>query len=248
MTHPRPLVPSPCRTLGLLAVVAALLLPACSNSTSPGAPVDVTFDFAAGPQEWTAGFADYRAGEEAFMELDSGYRAIPAPVGPGRSAHFLSGNNHTDDLFMFVKRRLTGFRPDTSYRASFRVEIATDVPADCGGVGGSPGQSVYLKAGAATIEPIAVADGSGMLRLNVDQGSQANPGAAALVLGTIGGTPPCGSGPRVWELKSLDSGFATVAVTADGQGDLWVFTGTDSAFEGTTSIYITRVSVRFDPM
>jgi hypothetical protein len=149
---------------------------------------------------------------------------------------------------MFVKRRLTGFRPNTRYRASFMVEIATDVPADCGGVGGSPGQSVYLKAGASRIEPVAVVDGLGMLRLNVDQGVQANPGAAALVLGTIEGTRPCASGQRVWELKSFNSGFGTVTVTADGQGDLWAFTGTDSAFEGTTSIYITRFSARFDPV
>lgn len=232
----------------IAVAVLASLISACTNSTSPGAPTDVSFDFAAGPQEWTAGFADYRPGEEAFMELDSGYRAIPAPLGPGRSAHFLSGNNHTDDLFMFVKRRLTGFRPDTRYRASFTVEIATDVPADCGGVGGSPGQSVYLKAGASGIEPLAVVDGLGMLRLNVDQGSQANPGAAALVLGTIEGTLPCASGQRVWELKSLTSGSGTVTARADGQGRLWVFTGTDSAFESTTSIYITRVSARFDPV
>jgi hypothetical protein len=179
------------------------------------------------------------------MELDFGYRAIPAPIGPGRSAHFLSGNNHTDDLFMFLKRHLTGFRANTTYRVTFVVEIATDVPAGCGGVGGSPGESVFLKAGASDIEPIAVADASGMLRMNVDTGVQANPGAAALVLGTIENTVPCSSGQRVWELKTLDSGFTSVTVTATAQGDLWAFTGTDSAFEATTALYVTRVAARF---
>jgi hypothetical protein len=147
---------------------------------------------------------------------------------------------------MFIKRRLTGLRPGATYRASFDVEIATDVPADCGGVGGSPGQSVFLKAGASTIEPLPVADAFGFLHMNVDKGIQANPGAAAVLLGTIEGTIPCASGQRVWELKPFAGPSATIHVTADAQGALWVFTGTDSGFEGTTSIYVTRFEVHLE--
>ena len=237
---PRSLVPQ--LSVVLIGVAA---LSSCGAPTSPS-PTDINFDFASGPQGWVAGFADYRAGEEAFMELDSGYRAIPAPIGPNRSAHFISGNNHTDDLFMFFKRQVTGLRPSTTYRATFVVEIATDVPRDCGGVGGSPGESVFLKAGASAIEPVAVADGTGMLRMNIDTGVQANPGAAAVLLGTIEGTVPCNTGPRVWELKTLDGGANSVTVRSTAQGDAWVFTGTDSAFEATTSLYYTRFSARLE--
>ncbi len=221
----------------------AVLVSACGSSTSPS-PVEITFDFATGPQGWVAGFADYRAGEEAFMELDSGYRAIPAPIGPNRSGHFLSGNNHTDNLFMFLKRQVTGLRPSTTYRATFVVEFATDVPRGCGGVGGSPGESVFMKAGASGVEPLAVNDGTGMLRMNIDVGIQANRGQAAVLLGTIEGTVPCLS-PPVWELKTLSS-TDTVTVTSTPQGDVWVLAGTDSAFESTTSLYYTRFTARFE--
>jgi hypothetical protein len=227
-------------------LVAALCLAGCQSSTEPGKPPgDVVFDFSTSHQGWIAGFADYRAGEEAFMELDSGHRAVPAPVGPGRLGHYLAGNNHTDDLFMFIKGRVSGLAAGRTYRVGFTVEIATDVPADCGGVGGSPGQSVFLKAGAAGVEPLAVADATGFLQMNVDKGVQANPGAAALVLGTIEGTRPCAGGERVWELKSFESG-AAISARTDEAGGLWVFTGTDSAFEGLTAIYITRITVRFE--
>jgi hypothetical protein len=214
---------SPDSRFPALVLVFAGALCSCGAPTSPS-PTDVVFDFASGPQGWVAGFADYRAGDEAFMELDFG----------------------TDDLFMFIKRQVNGLRPSTTYRATFVVEIATDVPRGCGGVGGSPGESVFLKAGASAIEPVAVADGTGMLRMNIDTGVQANPGAAAIVLGTIEGTVPCNSGPRVWELKSLDGGTNSVSVRSTAQGDVWVFTGTDSAFEATTSLYYTRFSARFE--
>jgi hypothetical protein len=45
--------------------------------------------------------------------------------------------------------------------------------------------------------------------------------------------------PR-WETKELSGGRA-IETTADGEGTLWLFAGTDSGFEGTTSIYFTRI-------
>jgi hypothetical protein len=35
-----------------------------------------------------------------------------------------------------------------------------------------------------------------------------------------------------------------VAVKADAQGKLWVILGTDSGFEGVTTVYVKSVSVR----
>jgi hypothetical protein len=226
------------RTAAIGAVLAAAA--ACGSSTpSPGGSQTFTFVFSAGPQSWTAGFADYPAGQEAFYELSSGYQPLPAPLGPGASAWFLSGNNHSDDLFMFLKRRVTGLRADAAYTISFTVEIASDVPRGCGGVGGQPGESVHVKAGAAAAEPRTQPDASGHLRLTVDQGNQANDGRDAVVLGTIDNSVVCGNAPR-WELKPLQSRAGALTARTDRDGALWLFTGTDSGFEGRTSIYITR--------
>ena len=141
----------------LLPVLLLLfVLPGCSGSTSGE---EVLIDFTLGPQGWIAGFSDYPVGQERFYELDSGYLPLPPPLGAMGSALFISGNNHSDDLFMFYKGKIGGLEPGRAYRASFTVEIATSVPQGCAGIGGSPGESVYLKAGASQVEPAAVNTG-----------------------------------------------------------------------------------------
>ena len=65
-----------------------------------------------------------------------------------------SGNSHSDDLLMFVKRKLTGLTPNQTYQATFDIQIATNTADDCVGVGGSPGENVYIKAGMTENEPI----------------------------------------------------------------------------------------------
>jgi hypothetical protein len=227
------------RHVAPIAIVLGMATGCGSSSTPSGGSQTFSFVFSSGSQGWIAGFADYPAGQEAFYELASSYQALPAPLGPGASAWFLAGHNHSDDLFMFLKRRVTGLRADAAYTATFTVELATDVPRGCGGVGGQPGESVHLKAGAATAEPRTQVDAAGYLRLSIDHGIQANDGREAVVIGTIENTVVCGN-PQQWELKSLQSRTAALTVRTDRDGALWLLTGTDSGFEGKTSIYITR--------
>jgi hypothetical protein len=246
MLRARPIGALPFLSGGFLVV--GLAAAACGGGpTQPRGSLIVTFDFAAGPLGWSAGFADYPAGQESFYELTQTVAPLPPPLAPGRSAWFLSGNNHSDDLFMFLARRLDGLRPAAVYRASFTVEIATDVPRGCGGVGGAPGESVFLKAGASGVEPRVAADAFGWLRLTVDKGNQATGGANAVVLGTIENTTSCEDGIRRWELKALESAPRALTVTADGSGAVWLLVGTDSGFESTTSIFYTRVGAAFEP-
>jgi len=217
-------------------LLAAVCL-SCSDDTVP-APTNLDFDFTAGAQGWIAGFADYPVGAETQYELESGYLSLPDPLGPD-SAPYISGNNHSDDLFMYYRVKANDLLPDTEYRITFAIEIATDVPNGCSGIGGSPGESVYLKGGASTMEPVPV-DVGGTYRLSVDKGNQATGGANALVLGNVANSFPCA--PSVpWELKSLGADTPLV-VRTDASGSLWLFMGTDSGYEGTTSLYYTRFS------
>lgn len=233
--------------MSVAVVSLAAISASCDNTTEPTSEDGTyTFDFASGPQSWEAGFADYPQGQQAFFELTSSFSPLPAPLGPGRSAWFLSGNNLSDDLFMYIARRVTGLTPRRQYRATFAVEIATDVPAGCGGVGGSPGESVFLKAGASTSEPTPTVDELGHVRLTIDKGNQAVGGANAVVLGTIENTIPCSAGRREWQLKSFSSAANVLTVSADATGAVWLIAGTDSGFEATTSIFFTRFSVAFE--
>ena len=53
------------------------------------------------------------------------------------------------------------------------------------GIGGSPGGSVFVKAGASTAEPVALEDGRGYLRMNIDKGNQSGGGESMAVLGNV---------------------------------------------------------------
>ena len=222
------------------------VLGGCSGA--PSAPTEVLtfdFDFSRGPQGFTAGFADYAAGDEAFHELTSDYRALPAPLGP-RSALFLSGVNRSADLFMFYKGAVGGLPPGARYRVSVGLEIATDTPAGCAGIGGAPGEAVWIKAGATAREPLPIIAGA-YLRMNVDIGNQSAGGAQAVVLGDVANARRCEQ-PLEWERKSFPSRATPEPLLVPPDGRAWLLFGADSGFEGRTAIYFTRASVTFTPL
>ncbi|HEY0074883.1 MAG TPA: hypothetical protein VGB77_12325 [Abditibacteriaceae bacterium] len=223
--------------------VVGLIMAGCNGASSGSGNQRLVFDFANGPQNWVGGFADYPANNSEIFELTTDYRSLPAPLDNSKSALFISGINRSDDLWMFYKRRVTGLRPNSLYRVQFEVQFATEAAKGCFGVGGAPGESVFVKAGASTVEPMAVVDNAGDYRFNVDKGNQANGGAAALVLGNVANTRDCAL-PAQWELKTLNSPD-TLSVRTDANGALWLFFGTDSGFESLTRLYYTRFSATF---
>jgi hypothetical protein len=231
------------RTLAV-ALVMALLAVGCS-STDP-----VTdFGFDDGPEGWVAGFADYPAdGDPALYQLVADWRALPSNL--DGSALYSSGRNASDDLWMYWKRSIEGLEPDTEYSVEMSIQLASNVPEGLVGIGGSPGESVFIKAGASTDEPDAEPDAQGWLRLTVDKGNQAEGGAEAVVVGTIANPnlDPATADGTVFALMTLDSAGLGLTATTDGSGALWVFVGTDSGFEGPTEVYYDRIEVTLEPV
>ena len=205
---------------------------------------EFVFDFSDGVHGFVAGFADYPPAHAGSYELTSGYRTLPPPL-EQQSALFISGDNHSDDLFMFFKGPIDGLARDVRYNVTVSVEIATSVPSECVGVGGAPGESVYVKAGATATEPLAVMDGK-YLRMNIDVGNQSNGGTEAVVLGNVANSVICGQ-PSRWELKSFEAKSVPSPVSISADGRAWVLVGADSGFEAVTEIYFTQVSVTLTP-
>jgi len=226
----------------MLALVAALGLSACDDALDPGDDtVRLLFDFNVGTFGWQAGFADYPVGEEELHELLSGQHALPAPLDQSRRGFHVSGLNHSDDLFMFLKRKVADLVPRAMYRVRFELEIATNAPRGCSGVGGAPGESVYLKVGAADVEPNTIQQ-AGYQRMNIDVGSQSEGGENALVIGHVANSNTDCNAP-VYQLKQLISEPQIFEVEADAEGSLWLIIGSDSGYESTTSLWYTRVEV-----
>ena len=96
------------------------------------------------------------------------------------------------------------------------------------------------------MEPVVVLDNTGNYRMNVDKGNQSTSGANAVVIGNVANDLPCVA-PNVgmWRPKTLTSASGAVSVVANPDGSAWLIVGTDSAYEGVTSVYITGFDVSF---
>ena len=228
----------------LVAVLALAVTStfACSDEEA----MTVALDFRQTDRGWVGDFADYPVGEDEFYELVADYRPLPEPLSGSGSGLYISGNNHSDDLWMYYKGQIAGLSPDTRYRVQLGVEFATAVPNGCFGVGGAPGEGVTVKAGASAIEPDRMNRG-GFWLMNVDKGQQTNGGEDALAIGDVANSIPCGETPQ-WELKQVSSDAQSIEVTTDSSGAVWLFVGTDSGFEATTSVYYTWVRATFEPL
>jgi hypothetical protein len=205
-----------------------------------------TYTFNEDQEDWITGFADLPADfDETFYELDSGWGALP--TGLEGNAIYLSGHNHSDDLFMFLKVQIDGLKPNTTYQVYFSIDLASNTPEGMMGIGGSPGESVYVKAGATTIEPEVIEADDGWLRMNIDKGNQASEGEDMINLGTI-------ANPNIdldtftgeeYALMTLDNQDYPFGMTSDAQGSAWVIVGTDSGFEGLTKVYYDLIEIIF---
>src|SRR6266550_2974050 len=173
------------------AIVLTGLVVLAFNSVAlaQGAPSPVTksFDFRNGALGWQADFARY---SPVSYKPDDPYpllaeiRNLPPELGINGTGFYVQGNNHSDALVMFLKRRLSsadGVVAGQSYQANFTVVLASAAQSGCFGAGGSPGDSVMLRAGASPAGPRGLLDTSGpfgYFGMNIDIGGQRKDGLA----------------------------------------------------------------------
>lgn len=224
-----------------------LVLAVLSTEAAGAEATVVTFDFDEPNLAWATGFADYPKARDSDWGFETGYRALPETIGASRRALYLAGNNHSDDLFMFATGAVFGLEAGASYSVAATFTIATNAADGCVGIGGSPGNSVYMKFGATSAVPRSVlADGDGYYRMTIDKGNQASEGMDAVVAGDIANTSTdCGN--TTYELKTLDTASKELTVTANGLGTIWLLVGSDSGFEGRTSWYLRDLAVTLTP-
>lgn len=218
----------------------------CDSLTGSDAP-DHSYEyrFDEEPGDWSALFSNYGVGREDDFELKSGYRPLPAPLDTTKTGFYLSGTNISDDLNMFLKHRISGLKPETTYELAFEVSFATAAPSGCVGAGGPPGEAVTVHVDASGTEPGRIVDDSrdgGFYRLNLaeEYEGEAQSWYQATEIGNVANSRECEEGWQ-YEIKTLSSGTRTA--TTDAEGGLWLLVGTRSGFEATTSLYYTEVEV-----
>ncbi|WP_199610479.1 hypothetical protein [Flocculibacter collagenilyticus] len=234
--------------------VLALSLAACggSDSSSPQPPTQpeptpvkidkqLAIDFSVSDhadKEATVIFSDLPTEDTADFELASSHEALPEPFSD-QKGWLLSGHNRSDDLLMALSIKVDQLNSMTLHEVSMEVEILTNVPQNCAGIGGAPGESVYVKLAATQHKPENIIE-SGNYRLNVDLGQQSTSGTEGYVVGNIANSLDC-SDDRAYELKTLVM-EDKLDVMSDAEGVLWLTAGFDSGFEGKTTVYITQLN------
>jgi hypothetical protein len=220
----------------LLFIGIVIVLVSCnSDEGKQGISIfSETFDFDDGLYEFQAGFSDYPAGpdDSAYFELRYAYTEEPG----GDKAIMLSGNNHSDDLFMFLKKKLSGLQPNTDYTITFDVEVSSNAYTPAG----TADETVFLKVGATDIEPKSVID-KGKFVMNIDKGNQAEDGIDMVTIGDV--AVPSNTGTYIKINRTNASTDHPLEVTSNNRGELWLIVGTDSGYQGITTLYYTTISV-----
>ncbi|WP_162418114.1 hypothetical protein [Cyclobacterium roseum] len=230
--------------IGYLSFCLLLLVSGCVEETPQPEPDEVVIadTFESGMNGWEGGFADLPVDAHDRFELEVSLDNLPEETGESGRAIRVQGQNGSDDLFMFLKKEIGGLDPGATYEVVFEVTLASSYPESSVGIGGSPGGSVFLKAGAVDREPLPepVEEASTTyLRMNIDKGNQSQDGEDMYGLGTIG----IEGDDFVYEMIMRDNGNRPQEVRADSSGNLWLIVGTDSGFEGMTVLYYQEIKV-----
>lgn len=204
------------------------------------------FDFGQGKQGWRVGYADWFRDRADEHDVAHSIRDLPASVGVDGKGYFVKSNNFTDDILMYLTRPFTeedGLKPSTEYLLTFDLAFASNAQSGCGGIGGSPGDSVFVKAGGSTRRPATKTDKEGLERSTIDHGQQAGDGRNMSVSGVIANGQECdGNGT----FKTVTQKHVhRYRVRTDANGRLHVIFGTESGFEGTTALFYQSATVGF---
>ena len=221
----------------VLSIVSVAILFSCTKEETTTPQLGVDDQFNVSTKGWTGDFADYPVGEESFYELSIKEAKLPAPLDSTKKGLRVSGNNHSDDLFMYITKKLTVPKANQLYKGTFEVEFASSVAKGMIGVGGSPGESVYVGIGLTSVEPKKVANTTSKhYEMNIKKMQQAGDGADMKVIGNVAN----GTEENKFKLVKRTGEFTG---KSDANGNLWVIVGTDSGFEATTTLYYTGVKV-----
>jgi len=244
--------------LALTAGLIACTKPAPSPEPSPEpSAVDLEFNFSEGAVGWEAGFAEYAPDMEDIMQLEAEIRPLPSELEIDDTGYYLQGMNASDDLFMFLKRQIgskEGIVPGQDYRVSYVLTFASNAPSGAVGIGGAPGESVFVKAGATPVEPevkLETVSDNEYYMMTVDKGDgNSGEGPAASMAGNFA------NGLPAEEIDMLNPPYVTIElehehnypVTASEDDKIWLLVGTDSGFEGLTGIYYQSIAITLEPV
>lgn len=170
-----------------------------------------------------------------MYEVESGLRRLPPEIASERQGQFISANNYSADMYMFMKKELgrsQGVIPGRHYLVTIKTVFASNAPTGCLGPGGGPGEAVILKANVLNVGPEISVDEDRYVRTSFNHGR---------AISNIANGVDCEVARG--EYVSLSRVGPIIRARAGKDGRLWIVLGTDSGYEGKTSLYYQQVEV-----
>jgi len=199
------------------------------------------FDFTGNTEGWEGFFSDYPAGSENFYELGFSHSFLPAPLNESVRSIKISGNNHSDDLLALIVKKIDGLLPNAVYSVTFNIELASNVTSNSPGAGGSP--DLEFGVGGLSYKPENSLD-AGYYRPNFTsllQSRQSNE-----VLQSVGRIGVSTDFPAPFTLVNRNNLSEPMQLKTNNNGEMWLMIGTDSGFEGITTLYYKSIKIRME--
>lgn len=225
----------------LLPIVFVLLFISSACEKNENLNREFDYSFKNDTEGWQSFFSDYPQGSEAQYDLTFEYTTLPEPLDTLMPAIMISGINHSDDLLSFIYRKFDGLQPNKKYSVTFEVTFASNVQNNSIGIGGSP--DLAFGVGGLSYEPSNTVDTDGWYRPNfVSRLQSRESNDTILTTGTIG----AGEDVIDYTLIQRNNKNNPVMVTSNNKGELWLMMGTDSGFEGTTTLYYSSIKIKME--
>jgi len=182
-------------------------------------------------------FSDYHDDGNNYTTYEMAFGRELIPVESGSQGLFINGSNRSDDLFMGFIKKLERLKASTEYHFTLNFVLGTNAEAGSIGIGGSPADSVYVKAGFVNEEPKSALDENMIFRLNIDKGNQSEGGLTLPVVSTMAKAEGSKEG---YGLKTIK---VEIDLRSNTDGSVYLVIGSDSGYEGLTRYYLDDVLI-----
>jgi hypothetical protein len=227
-----------------------LILTGClNNSDELSNPLLIsTSVFTEDAEGWEAQFSEYEPGLENSLKLSFTHDKFMATESIGEvTAVVQSGYAANSDLFMYIKRQISGFKPNTSYSVVFTLELFAQLNEDFSGDLSDNNNGSFLKAAVYTEEPdtLTVDDivnpGKKIVITNFNKGDDRTTGPNMALIGKLEHTSVDESPLLLIGTSEGDD----LLGTTDNDGKMWMMIGVDTNQPIYQSIFYSFIGIQF---
>jgi hypothetical protein len=233
----------------LISVGILLFFSGCNDNDEDQPEVLVSNTvFEEDAEGWEAQYAEYESGQEDSLEFSYTHDTFMVSQAIGEvSAMVQTGRASNSDLFMFIKKKITGFEPNASYSVIYYIEMFAQLEETFSGDLTSTNNGSFLKVSVYQDEPdtVLVEDmqnpGKMVVRTSFDKGDDRVTGPNMALMGKLTYTD-VGQAPI---LLIGTSEADEILGTSDDQGNMWMMIGVDTNQPIFHSVYYSYIGITF---